>query len=745
MHNDSDIKRFLQEVFPDHEKHAIFAHALYNSVTKKLGTWEHFRDVTQLDSSRDCFMSAASFPDDGIKVRTGARAVEVRALVIDDVGGQIPQAAVLRGLGKPPTFEVLTSAGNAHWWYLLVKPVPAAQWRAFFAEIERRVGHDLDGQEPHHLFRLPIGVNTKPERNGFTPRFGQQNLEVRLDAAGIMLFAEPEGAKSLTADGVEVCAADLRELLRLIPNQAEIDRDEWVSIGHYAKGMCPEGREVFIDWTLSWKGEPNNPDKHTEESIGHSWDGFGNSGLLSRGGCLRAMAERINPDGFRQWDARWVFDDDAEPPPEAPPPCREATIEQAKREFEHGEKGEVLKTMHNVGVGLHGLGIVCRYDAFHHRVHIEHPEETGKFAELYTGRLTDTAVRALRGKLKAIYGKDFGAVHIGDAVMLMADLNRFNPVVDMLTGAEMLWDGVKRLDRLGPDYFHSEDTEFARTAFRKTMLAAVRRARQPGCKFDQILVTESPEGWDKSSAWAVLAGDENFSDADILGKDARAVQEELADVWIHEIAELSGLSRADVEHVKAFASRVNDRARPAYGRYLIDQPRQSIEVGTTNAEKYLLSQTGNRRFWTVKLLARVDMELVKRDRLQLWGEAAAAESERETLVLPERLWGVAGEEQDKRRVVDPWEDELVNLKGYMGVSIRNGKEFITRVGVHEFLRLRGQTVAAWSGRRIAEIMRKLEWKDCRYWIDASMQRGFEREPDMTEPAGVWDVSVKNLF
>ena len=68
-----------------------------------------------------------------------------------------------------------------------------------------------------------------------------------------------------------------------------------------------------------------------------------------------------------------------------------------------------------------------------------------------------------------------------------------------------------------------------------------------------------PRRWDKSTAWAVLAGAENFSDADILGKDARAVQEELADVWIHEIADLSGLSRTDIEHVKAFASRTNDQ------------------------------------------------------------------------------------------------------------------------------------------------------------------------------------------
>jgi len=129
----------------------------------------------------------------------------------------------------------------------------------------------------------------------------------------------------------------------------------------------------------------------------------------------------------------------------------------------------------------------------------------------------------------------------------------------------------------------------------------------------------------------------------------------------------------------------------------------------------------------------------------LWGEAAAAESAGETLVLPERLWGTAGEEQDKRRVVDPWEDELTNLRGYMGVSLRNGKEFITRVGVHEFLRLRGQLVAAWSGKRIAEIMRNLGWKDCRYWVGDGPQRGFEREPDTLKPLDGMDVSGNNPF
>jgi len=312
------------------------------------------------------------------------------------------------------------------------------------------------------------------------------------------------------------------------------------------------------------------------------WGTFGAGGLRTKGGLLRARAEGLDPEGFKRWEAGVVFDDGDIPPPV--PPGRGAA------KFKRGKHGEILATKENAEIGIVGLGAACSYDEFHHKVYLRPGE-----------KLTDHAVLLLRHELNTVYGKDFGTVNIGDAVVTLALLNGFNPVVDMLRGAEALWDGVRRLDRLGPDYFHTEDTALARACFRKTMIAAVRRARRPGVKFDQILVMESPEGWDKSSAWAVLAGEGNFSDADILSKDARAVQEELADVWIHEIADLSGLSRADVEHVKAFASRTNDRARGAYERYLKDQPRQSIEVGTTNSDSYLLSQTGNRRFWPFKI------------------------------------------------------------------------------------------------------------------------------------------------
>jgi predicted P-loop ATPase len=106
---------------------------------------------------------------------------------------------------------------------------------------------------------------------------------------------------------------------------------------------------------------------------------------------------------------------------------------------------------------------------------------------------------------------------------------------------------------------------------------------------------------------------------------------------------------------------MTDIARRAYDRFVTKQKRHSIEVGTTNVDQYLQSQTGNRRFWSLRVLKPIDIDKLARDRLQLWGEAAHYQSQGESLVLDEALWGTAGIEQEARRISDPWEDLLRDM------------------------------------------------------------------------------------
>ena len=100
------------------------------------------------------------------------------------------------------------------------------------------------------------------------------------------------------------------------------------------------------------------------------------------------------------------------------------------------------------------------------------------------------------------------------------------------------------------DYMGAEDTALQRTFGRLLLVAAVRRVRQPGCKFDQIGVLEGPEGTGKSKALETIAGRENFSDQTILSQSDKEQQELLRGVWIYEIAELAGMRRSEVEKQK---------------------------------------------------------------------------------------------------------------------------------------------------------------------------------------------------
>ena len=321
-----------------------------------------------------------------------------------------------------------------------------------------------------------------------------------------------------------------------------------------------------------------------------------------------------------------------------------------------------VASFHNAKSGILAMGVTIRHDTFHDATII------GRKGDVIThdirplmGELSDPALLRLRDLFSNTYGFDVGDNHIYSAVKALAFDNCFDPVLDMIDEAKGTWDKTPRLDRMAPDYLNTEDTELNCVIMRKHMIAAVRRVRQPGCQYQIMVVLESDEGWNKSAAIRTIAGEENFSDENILGARGKEAMELLRTIWHHECAELTDIRKADVEHVKAFISRQWDMHRPAYGRMLVKQPRQSVEWGTTNDSEYLTSQTGNRRFAPMRVLKPIDIEKLARDRLQLIGEAAHYETQGESLVIPESLWPLARVEQEKRRIRDPWEDILADL------------------------------------------------------------------------------------
>jgi Virulence-associated protein E len=407
---------------------------------------------------------------------------------------------------------------------------------------------------------------------------------------------------------------------------------------------------------------------------------------------------------------------------------KEATVAgvQLPQWREWSKDGSPGKSMHNAMVAISAVGVSCAADLFHNKILIACRGESVELQRV-AGEISDGAVIALRKVLSDHFCVDFGDKHVRDAIVCLAGQHQFDPVRDMLDQAQAAWDGTARLDNMVWEYANCANTPLNRAIMRKTMIAAVRRARRPGCKFDNITVLESAEGWNKSTFWRVLAGDENFSDESILGKSGREIQEHLSEAWIHESADLAGMRKAEVETVKAFASRQVDIARPAYGYFIKKRPRHAINVGTTNSEEYLQSQTGNRRFWPLKVLKPIDIERLKRSRLQLWGEAAKREADGESLVLDETLWRAAAAEQEKRRVRDPWEQILGDIPETISVSTGaysektvtiihrdhdKEEDFVASADLLEHvLGIPPGRQEVRDAMRLANVMRHLDWED----------------------------------
>ncbi|MCK1684665.1 virulence-associated E family protein [Bradyrhizobium sp. 145] len=334
-------------------------------------------------------------------------------------------------------------------------------------------------------------------------------------------------------------------------------------------------------------------------------------------------------------------------------------ITDAKVDTEEFAKGgkdgkRVLDTPSNIELAIRRLGVRLSYDEFADRMLIEGLDGFGPV-------LRDEAVNRMRIRVAEQFELKTEKTFFYDVVQDIAWREKFHPVRDYLD--ELEWDGTERLASWLHVYAGTKDDDYTRAVGALALTAAVRRIRQPGCKFDEMVVFESPTGKDKSSALKLLAVKEAwFTDSMPLGRPPREVLEIIGGKWIIECAELEGLTPEKDANIKAFLSRTHDKARAAYGRLPVDVARQSVFFGTTNLNQYLHDTTGNRRYWPVKI-ERFDLNALKRDRDQLWAEAAVREAAGASIRLDQSLWAVAGEEQAARQNIHPWQERLDSLLG----------------------------------------------------------------------------------
>ena len=286
------------------------------------------------------------------------------------------------------------------------------------------------------------------------------------------------------------------------------------------------------------------------------------------------------------------------------------------------------------------------------------------------------------------YGS-FSARNYEVAVTKVTDDRSYHPIREMFEALPP-WDGIRRVDTLLIDYLGAQDNPYVRAVTRKALCAAYMRVFHPGIKFDFMIVLNGAQGIGKSTLIAKL-GQEWFSDSlSLSDMNDKTAAEKLQGYWILEIGELAGMKKADIDKVKAFVSRQDDKFRASFGRRVTPHLRQCIFFGTTNTENgYLRDITGNRRFWNIKVTGNgklkpwdLDAETIR----MIWAEAMVLAKAGEPLFLPPELEALAkaeqaeAMEQDEREGVVAEYLDMLLPENWDAMDIYQRREFIRDTG-----------------------------------------------------------------
>lgn len=374
------------------------------------------------------------------------------------------------------------------------------------------------------------------------------------------------------------------------------------------------------------------------------------------------------------------------------------------------KKSKVDRT--TIADALKGWGIVLSFNEMKSQIEINGLENFGP-------ALCDAAINRLRMRMEKEQGQRCPKDYFYDAVADIAQSMRIHPVREYLAEVQPKWDGVSRLDGWLAKYCGAEDSSYNHAVGALTLIAAVRRARQPGCKFDTMMVLEGGQGCGKSTALSILAGSAAwFTDSFPFGSGSKVIAEECGGRWIIEASELAGLRKSDHETLKATITRTEDIARPAYGRFAVATPRGFIVIGTTNSESWLSDPTGNRRYLPVKVTS-FDLEELKKDRDQLWAEAASREADGESIALDPELWDEAAAQQEARHLPSPLADELSVILGGLQGKVSAGSLWgVLGIPLERRHALGSQLAAAMQGLGFKPVK-------CRFGGNGS-ERGYER-------------------
>jgi predicted P-loop ATPase len=241
-------------------------------------------------------------------------------------------------------------------------------------------------------------------------------------------------------------------------------------------------------------------------------------------------------------------------------------------------------------------------------------------------RMTDNDTAALMCAMAAPlsmggYATQFTRQDVELSLLQAAEQNRYNPFLDKIEATE--WDGVPRLATFFHDWFGAVDNAYHSELATVWFVAGITRQYEPGHRFDLVPILGGKQGGGKSGAIEELGLGYGGALSGDYG-DTQKMTESTKGKTVLEVPELKGMSKGEIEDVKAYFTSPKDTIRLAYRRNEEDFYRRCVYMGTTNQSHYLKDEE-NRRFCPVltdtSRHKKIDFKNFIPAILQFWAEA----------------------------------------------------------------------------------------------------------------------------
>ncbi len=256
---------------------------------------------------------------------------------------------------------------------------------------------------------------------------------------------------------------------------------------------------------------------------------------------------------------------------------------------------------------------------------IKHSLEYSGFTGRSNAHLPEIAPTIIYDELQTEFEK-CNIAKIADMLLVIASDNRVNPILDMIKSVK--WDGKDRIEEIYNIFGIGKDDKLSREIIRKWLMQSVcglfNDDKHP-FSLDLILVFKGKQGIGKTRFFEHLAMlPQYFGEGVCIDPRNKDSVIQATSNWICELGEIGSTLKKDIDSVKAMLTKANDEYRLPYGRATLKFPRMTSFVGTVNDDKFLIDQTGNRRFATVPISDDVHIDYNKQikpfDSLQLWGQ-----------------------------------------------------------------------------------------------------------------------------